>query len=172
MVLVVVVVLAGFEAFKELANFSRTGFQFVSHPPPAGNIQRNFRQSSTDTQSTHFSPPSVLKLNLETNPIFHTFQSCAVLVLSTTKGWLDNSWPAKESTIVQSELHSWCLSESESDFIKLRQTHISDQSLTSWHPRYHQLVKLPLLNFQCSRMILTQWRTSRSSHISSTFSSH
>ena len=33
MVVVVVVVLAGFEAFKELANFSRTGFQFVSHPP-------------------------------------------------------------------------------------------------------------------------------------------
>ena len=132
MVLVEVVVLAGFEAFKELANFSRTGFQFVSHPPPAGNIQRNFRQKfNRRTMENGLSPPplppsQVLKLNLETNPIFHTFKTCAVLVVQQKADWTTVD-PVEESNIMQSELiHDVC--QSQSDLIKLRQTHLGSKS--------------------------------------------
>ena len=154
MVLVVVVVLPGFEAFKQLANFSRADFNFC-HIRPAGNIQRNFRQKfnrRTMPLENGLSPPlppsQVLKLNLETNPIFHTFKTCAVLVVQQKTDWTTAD-PVEDSNIMQSELiHDVC--QSQSDLIKLRQTHLGSKS-ELWHPRHHQLVKLPLLNFQRSR---------------------
>ena len=90
-------------------------------------------RSSTDAQcqwrmdSLPSLPPSqVLKLNLETNPIFHTFKTCAVLVVQQKADWTTAD-PVEESNIMQSELiHDVC--QSQSDLIKLRQTHLGSKS--------------------------------------------
>ena len=115
MVLVVVVVLPGFEAFKQLANFSRADFNFC-HIRPAGNIQRNFRQKfnrRTMPMENGLSPlPTSLtgpQTEFGNKSDFSHFQNLC-RIGGTTKGWLDNCWSCRGEQYNAIRTHSWCLS--------------------------------------------------------------
>ena len=127
MVVVVVVVLAGFEAFKQLAKLL-TGWISICVTSAQPAI---FREISVWAQQPHkglsYLPPR--SSNWIWKQIrFFTLSKVVPYFGVTTKDWLDNSWPAEESKIECNQNHIHDVCQSESDFIKLRQTRLGSKS--------------------------------------------